>query len=280
MANLLEDYIAKLTANTQPYTPLTDAEIEEKAKNKYKTIYDQNRLSAQQQYDTALLARQQSLENLNENYDLQKEQSRKNYADLQATALRNALSRGMQRSSYLGATVGNIGVKGAEAQQAIEKNREGSIKNYNEQNTLAAQQLAAQMAQYDKGQLADQLAYQDELEQREYERGQTSADRQNQLASDIYNAQLTAAQNDWWGMSDLLGIPSSGGSSHSGSSSSKKSSSGSSNKNNSSSSSSAYDKLLASSGSSSKPSLSAGSGYVTKYAQNLIASKGDSFKKK
>lgn len=116
MATLLEDYIAKLTANTQPYTPLTDAQIEEKAKNKFQSVYDQNRLSAQQQYDSALLARQQALENLNAQYDLQKEQSAKNYRDAQAATLRNAISRGMQRSSYLGATVGNIGIKGAEAQ--------------------------------------------------------------------------------------------------------------------------------------------------------------------
>lgn len=225
MATLLEDYIAKLTANTPSYTPLTDAQIEEKAKNKFQSVYDQNRLSAQQQYDSALLARQQALENLNAQYDLQKEQSAKNYRDAQASAVRNALGRGMQRSSYIGATVGNIGIKGAEAQQAIEKNREGSIKNYNEQNTLAAQQLAAQMAQYNKSQLVDQLAYQDELEQREYERGQTAADRANQLASDIYNAQLTAAQNNWWGMAGMLGIPSGGSSSGGSSSSGRRSSS-------------------------------------------------------
>ena len=231
MANLLEEYIAKLTANTQAYTPLTEEEMAEKAKNKYQAVYDQNRLSAQQQYDAELLARQQALEELNAQYDLQQEQSAKNYADAQATAIRNALSRGMQRSSYIGATVGNIGIKGAEAQQAINRNREGSVKNYNEQNTLAAQQLAAQLAQYDKSQLADQLAYQDELEQREYDRSMTAADRANQLASDIYNAQLTAAQNNWWGMSGLLGIPSSGGSG--GSSSSKSSGSGSSGNKNS-----------------------------------------------
>lgn len=229
MANLLETYIAALQANQKPYTPLTDEQMEEKAKNKYQAVYDQNRLSAQQQYDAAKLAREQQKAELNAMYDEQLQQSAENYAGQQASALRNALARGMQRSSYLGATVGNIGIKGAEAQQYINKNREGSIKNIAEQDALAAQQLAAQIEQFNKSQLADQLAYQDELEQREYERGLTAADRQNQIAADIYNAQAQAAQNKWFGMESLFRSPSSGGSS--GGSSAVKKSSGSKNPN-------------------------------------------------
>ena len=213
MANLLEDYIAKLTANVQPYTPLTEEQMAEKAKNRYQAVYDQNRLSAQQQYDAEKLARDQQLSALLEQYQLQREQSAKNYQETAASAVRGALNRGMQRSSYIGATVGNIGIKGAEAQQAINRNQEGSVRNATEQQELAAKQLAAQLAQYDKSQLADQLTYQDTLEEREYNRGMTAADRANQLAGDIYNAQLQAAQNNWWGMGALLGIPDSGGSS-------------------------------------------------------------------
>lgn len=216
MANLLETYIAALQANNKPYTPLTEAQMAEQAKNKYQAIYDMNRLTAQQQYDTSKLARDQQKEELNAMYDEQAEQSAKNYAAQQATAVRGALSRGMQRSSYLGATVGNIGIKGAEAQQYIQKNREGSIKNITNQDVLAKQQLAAQITQYNKNQLADQLAYMDELEQREYDRGLTAADRANQIATDIYNAQINAATNNWWGMEGLLGIPSSGGGSSGG----------------------------------------------------------------
>lgn len=230
MANMLETYIAALQANQKPYTPLTEAQMEEKAKNKYQALYDQNRLSAQQQYDAAKLARDQQKAELNAMYDEQAKQSAENYAGQQASVARGALARGMQRSSYLGATLGNIGIKGNEAQQYIQKNREGSIKNITDQDVLAQQQLAAQIQQFNKSQLADQLAYQDELEQREYDRGLTAADRANQIATDIYNAQLTAAQNNWWGMEGLLGIPSSGGGSSGGggssSSSGKKSSSG------------------------------------------------------
>lgn len=257
MANLLETYIAALQANNKPYTPLTEEQMAEQAKNKYQAIYDMNRLTAQQQYDTSKLARDQQKDELNAMYDEQIRQSAENYAAQQASAVRNALARGMQRSSYLGATVGNIGIRGAEAQQYINKNREGSIKNIAEQDVLAQQQLAAQIAQYNKSQMADQLAYQDELEAREYDRSLTAGDRANQIAADIYNAQLTAAQNNWWGMEGALGIPSSGGGGGGGSSSSsssKKSSSGNKKGDDKPTGSSLFDALGGSSSSSSSSS--------------------------
>lgn len=204
--NLLEQYLATLRGTNTAYTPLTEQQIADKAKNRYQAIYDQNRLSAQQTYDAEKLAREQALATQMEQYALQMEQSRKNYQQAQADAVRSALGRGMQRSSYIGATVGNIGVKGNEAQQAILKNQQGTVKNYAAQQQLAATQLANQLAQYDKAQLADQLAYQDQLEDREYQRGQTAADRTAQLAGDIYNAQLYAYQNNLFG----YGAPSSG----------------------------------------------------------------------
>lgn len=212
MADILSEYIAQLQSTKTAYTPLTDAQMEEKAKNRYQAIYDQNRLSAQQQYDAEKLARDQQLATMLEQYQLQREQSAQNYQEAAATAVRGALSRGMQRSSYIGATVGNIGIKGAEAQQWINRNQEGSVRNAAEQQKLAASQLAAQLAQYDKSQLADQLAYQDTLEEREYNRGITSADRANQIATDIYNAQLYAMENG------LFGYGGGGGSSGGGSS--------------------------------------------------------------
>lgn len=225
MANLLEDYIAKLNETNKAYTALTEEEIKKKAENRYKAVYDQNRLSAQQTYDAEKLARDQALATQLDQYALQREQSAENYRRAQADAVRSALGRGMQRSSYIGATVGNIGIKGNEAQQAILKNQEGTVKNYAAQQQLAATQLANQLAQYDKAQLADQLAYQDELEAREYDRTQSAADRQAQIAGDIYDAQLYAYQNNLFG----YGAPApvySGGGGGSSSGSSKKGGSG------------------------------------------------------
>ena len=217
--SILANYIAQMQANSKPYTPLTEAEMEAQAKRKYQSVYDQNRLSAQQQYDTGKLANEQALRTQLDQYALQQEQSRENYARAQADAVRNALGRGMQRSSYIGATVGNIALKGNEAQQAILKNQEGTVRNYAENQALLANQLAAQMAQYDKNQLADQLAYQDELEAREYDRGLAAGDRLNQLYTDIYNAQLYATEHNLFGYKKNPGGGSSGSSKKSGSSS-------------------------------------------------------------
>ena len=199
--NILAQYLADLRATNTAYTPLTEQQIAQKAQNRYQTIYDQNRLSAQQTYDVEKLARDQALQTQLDQYALQMDQSRRNYQQAQADAVRSALGRGMQRSRYLGATVGNIGVKGNEAQQAILKNQQGTVKNYAAQQQLATNQLAQQLAQYDKAQLADQLAYQDELEEREYNRGQTAADRAAQIAGDIYNAKLYATENNLFGYS-------------------------------------------------------------------------------
>lgn len=211
--NILAQYLADLRATNTAYTPLTEQQIAQKAQNRYQGIYDQNRLSAQQTYDAEKLARDQALQTQLDQYALQMDQSRRNYQQAQADAVRSALGRGMQRSSYIGATVGNIGVKGNEAQQAILKNQQGTVKNYAAQQQLAQTQLAQQLAQYDKAQLADQLAYQDELEDREYQRGQQAADRTAQLAGDIYNAQLYAMENNLFGYSRN---PTSGGGSSGG----------------------------------------------------------------
>lgn len=239
--NLLEQYLAELRKTNTAYTPLTDRQIQKKAEQRYQSLYDQNRLSAQQTYDAERLAREQALATQLDQYALQLDQSAKNYRDAQASTIRSALGRGMQRSSYLGATVGNIGIKGNEAQQAILKNQEGTVRNYAAQQQLAATQLANQLAHYDKAQLADQLAYMDELEAREYERAQDATLRAAQIATDIYNAQLYATENNLFGYSRY---PSSGSSSGGGSSGSSSSGSNSNPKPPASNTESALDKLL------------------------------------
>lgn len=267
MANLLEDYIAKLNETNKAYTALTEEEIAKKAQNRYQAIYDQNRLSAQQTYDAEKLARDQALATQLDQYALQREQSAENYRRAQADAVRSALGRGMQRSSYIGATVGNIGIKGNEAQQAILKNQEGTVKNYAAQQQLAATQLANQLAQYDKAQLADQLAYQDELEAREYDRTQSAADRQAQIAGDIYDAQLYAYQNGLFGYgAPAVDYGGGGGGSSSGSSKSSGGSGGSkggNNNNNNSGGSTLWDKLSGGSGSSKGAAVGAALGALT-----------------
>lgn len=189
MATTLEDLITKLNQNSSTYTPLTAEQMQEQAENRYASVYGQKRLTAQQQYDSNDLALEQQLAGLQSTYDKQREASIKNYNQSYSQADRHALSRGMQRSSYNNATLANISLEGHKAQQAINDTQAQQEGNIGEQRRQLSQQLAAQLAEYDTAQQQDILAYVDELEAREYERGLANAETQNQLAMAIYEYQ-------------------------------------------------------------------------------------------
>lgn len=196
MASTLEELIAKLNQNNNTYTPLTEDQMKEQAENRYASVYGQKRLTAQQQYDANDLALAQQLAGLQSTYDKQREQSLKNYDNAYSQADRHALSRGMQRSSYNNATLANISLEGQKAQQAINDTQAQQEGNIGEQRRQLSQQLAAQLAEYDTAQQQDILAYVDELEAREYERGLNNANTQNQLAMAIYEYQHQKERED------------------------------------------------------------------------------------
>lgn len=190
----LEELIASM--QKQSYTPLTQEQMQTQSSNRYSGVYDQKRLSANQAYQTSDQALAQQLADLQTGYAKQREESKEGYAQTYAQADRQALSRGMQRSSYNNATLANINVKGQKALQDINDAQAAQEQNINQQRTLAAQQLAAQLASYDAQQKADELAYMDELEAREYDRQFNTQNAQNSLALDIYNAQFNKEQAD------------------------------------------------------------------------------------
>jgi peptidoglycan hydrolase-like protein with peptidoglycan-binding domain len=171
---------------TPGYTPKTDAEIREQAEGEFQSYYDQLRQAAQQSYDRSDLALQQQKEGLQQSYDKQREQSAKSYRQAYSQADRQMLSRGMQRSSYGAQTLSNIDLEGAEAQQAISDQQAAAEGNIDAQRSQLAQQLAAQLAQYDSSKAADVLNRIRELEDQEYDRGVNAANTQNSLAAQIY----------------------------------------------------------------------------------------------
>ena len=138
MAKSLEELIAQIQKNQQAYTPLTQQQMQEQATNRYKAVYDQKKLTAQQTYDTSDQALAQQLAGLQATYDKQREQSRENTALTYSAADRQALSRGMQRSSYNNATLANINLKGNEELQSISDTQAAQEKNIGEQRTLLA----------------------------------------------------------------------------------------------------------------------------------------------
>jgi hypothetical protein len=229
MAKSLEELMAQIQKNQQAYTPLTQQQMQEQATNRYKPVYDQKKLSAQQAFDTSDQALAQQLAGLQANYDKQRQQSRENTALTYSAADRQSLGRGMQRSSYNNATLANINLKGNEALQAISDTQAAQEKYIGEQRALMSQQLASQLAQYDAAQQAEILAYIDELQAREYDRAQQA----NQLAMQLYEYNFQKQQADreqanWQAQYNAqYGGSSSGGSKKSSSSSSNNSKSGS-----------------------------------------------------
>lgn len=172
--------------SNQGYTPKTAEEIKQQATDETKGYYDQLKLSAQQQHQANDLRLQQQQQGLQAAYDKQREQSAKQYAQVYSQSDRQMLSRGMQRSSYAAQTLANISLEGAEAQQAIADQQAAAEGDIAQQRTLLAQQLAAQLGQYDANQAADVINRIRELESQEYDRGVAAADRQNSLATQLY----------------------------------------------------------------------------------------------
>ena len=115
---------------------------------------------------------------------------------------RQALSRGMQRSSYHNANLTNIHLAGEAAQQEISREQAEAESDVNEQRSLLSRQLAAQIAGYDAQQRTDVLGYLDELAAREYDRTVQSQNTHTQLAMKLYEYQhqleVEAAEQARW----------------------------------------------------------------------------------
>lgn len=199
-AYTLDSLIGDLKRNT--YTPKTEQELQGIADRRYQSYYDQQRLGANQAAETTDLALDRQLTSLNKAYTKQSENSAQQYQQAYSQAGRGMLSRGMQRSSYGAATLGNIAVAGNKAQQDIADNQQTAAGQVGDQRTLLARQLADQLRQYSASQAADTLSYIDELESKEYERGTQSDQYNNGLAAQIYQfanqqEQQTREQQNW-----------------------------------------------------------------------------------
>lgn len=181
LVNLMNEF-----NKTSSYTPKTAEQIQEQAAGEYKSYYDALRQGAQQSYDSSDLALQQQKEGLGASYDKLREDSAKQYAQAYSQTDRALLGRGMQRSSYGAQTLANILTEGAEAQQDIGDAQAAAEGNIDAQRALLAQQLAAELNQHNANEQADILARIRELEDQEYDRSLTSANRQDSIALQLY----------------------------------------------------------------------------------------------
>lgn len=177
------------------YVPKTTAENKARAQDEYKSYYDQLRLNAQQQQQQADLALQQQRAGLQDTYDRQREASAKEYRQRLSQADQHMLSRGMQRSSYGAQIRANIGQQGAEAQQRLWDAQGVAEGNIDAQRAQLAQQLGAQLRQYDASRAADVLKRTRELDDQEYERQQADQARRDQTGMQLASI-LRQAERD------------------------------------------------------------------------------------
>jgi hypothetical protein len=186
-AYTLDSLIKDLQKST--YTPRSEEQRKQAATNRYASVYDQQRLGAQQAVQTSDLAMQQQAAALDRAYGKQLEQSAANYRLAGSQADRSMLKRGMQRSSYGASTLGNIAIAGNKAQDEIMGAKTEHLGNIEQQRALLARQLADQMRQYSASEQSDILAYMDQLESQDYERGTQAQQYNNSLAAQIYGFQ-------------------------------------------------------------------------------------------
>ncbi len=202
MAYTLEDLIAQLNQSQTAYTPLTREQMELEASNRYQSVYDQKRLSARQTYETDDAALLRELSGLQASYDRERAQSAADYRSLYHQTDRQALSRGMQRSSYNGATLANVGLQAEAAQQEISGRQTARESDINEQRSLLSRQLGQTLESYDAAQRGDILSYIDQLEAREYDRMTQRSSEQNKLMMQLYEYQhqleQEAAEQERW----------------------------------------------------------------------------------
>ena len=171
------------------YTPRTPEDINARAAAMLDSQYANARLAAQQQADRNVLAVQNQLDALGTSYDRNIQDLAEQFRQTLSKADRNALRKGMQRSSYAAATRANIGIKGAEAAGQVLENRTNQENALNAQIAQYQQQLADQLGQMDRNYQTDLQAKINELEDQDFQRQQA----QNELLLNLY--QLGDKQN-------------------------------------------------------------------------------------
>lgn len=180
--------VEELQANLKDpsYTVRTDEELQAAAEKRYQTQYNQQKLTAQQSYETSDLAYQNQLKALQDTLATNQNTLLKNTMDSMAAADRYTITRGMQRSSYGAANRANIQNKGNEGMAALLKQYATDAGGIESNRTLLAQQLANTLAQYDIDYLNDVQAYIDEQKQIDYERQAAAIEAANALQMQLF----------------------------------------------------------------------------------------------
>ena len=172
--------------NMETYTPRTDEQLRTEAENRYNSVYNQRRQTAQQNYAASDLAYQQQLAQLQDTLANNQQDLMRNVQDSIASADRYTVTRGMQRSSYGAANRANIQNRGNQSLTALLRQYATDANGIANNRTLLAQQLADTLAQYDTDYQNDVLAYMDEQRQTDYDRRVAAEQYANQLQMQLF----------------------------------------------------------------------------------------------
>lgn len=188
--------LANKLSDRQAYERLTDEAIARQAKDRYDPLYNQSRLSAEQAAERTRLALAQQQAALQSSFDRQREEAASAYQDAYAQADRQALSRGMQRSSFTNATLGNIGAAGAREQSRIGEAQTLAERDIAQRQALDTEQLAQVLRQLETDYAANVGTYEAALRDQDYERARDAARYADELALEMYGIRQAGSQFD------------------------------------------------------------------------------------
>lgn len=181
----LSQALARQYDNAQ-YSVRTNEERQAQAQLEYDTYYSQMRRAAQQQQEQNDLRLQQQRDALQSAYDRNRDQAAQQYAQAYSQADRALLARGMGRSSYGLQTLSNVALQGAQANADIWRQQTEAENQIEDQRTQLSQQLQQTLAGYEAEQAKDILKRQNELEEVDYDRNIKAAERQTNIAQQLY----------------------------------------------------------------------------------------------
>ncbi len=137
------------------------------AANKYEPIYNAEVQSARQTQQQNDLSLSQRIERLLPEFDRNAESIQQNTAAALSTQNRQTLSRGMQRSSYNQAALGNIQGAGIAALGRNDRERTTQVDQINAQRSQLERQLAQTLGRLETDKAKNIAGYTDEMRQQD-----------------------------------------------------------------------------------------------------------------
>lgn len=147
----------------QTATPRTEEELRAAAERAVGSLYNEKELAAQQQYARTSQGLKNQLDTVGYAYDIQKQDAEKNIRLALSQTDNRSRSRGMGRSSYTEATLGNIQLQGNQLTDRINTAKTNTTNDISGRLALADEQLGELLSSYKTNREVDILGRIDEM---------------------------------------------------------------------------------------------------------------------